>query len=146
MYYQTVPARPFLKIVLSLPTLVAGCRSMIEGGISLSWLGCQLRGVTYESNVLYPLRFMVDCSVVGGNWVELPAGQYRLTPAQARQSHCQLEAHLRWDALVSHAPEGEWAKLAPFRILSLDIECQGRKVGLHQGALLFFCTIFLAAW
>jgi hypothetical protein len=47
---------------------------------------------------------------------------------QRHQTHCQLEAHIHYSKLVSHAPEGEWAKMAPFRILSLDIECQGRKV------------------
>jgi len=31
------------------------------------------------------------------------------------------------DNIISHAPEGEWAKVAPFRILSFDIECAGRK-------------------
>lgn len=50
------------------------------------------------------------------------------TRAQGHQTHCQLEAHLHYSRLVSHAPEGEWAKMAPFRILSVDIECQGRKV------------------
>ncbi|KAE8733567.1 DNA polymerase delta catalytic subunit [Hibiscus syriacus] len=30
--------------------------------------------------------------------------------------------------LISHAPEGEFSKMAPFRILSFDIECAGRKV------------------
>jgi len=29
--------------------------------------------------------------------------------------------------MISHAPEGEWAKVAPFRILSFDIECTNRK-------------------
>ena len=52
----------------------------------------------------------------------------RLPRLQSKQTHCQLEAHLHYSQLVSHAPEGEWAKMAPFRILSLDIECQGRKV------------------
>ncbi len=33
--------------------------------------------VTYESNVLFAMRFMVDKAVVGGNWVELPAGGVR---------------------------------------------------------------------
>ena len=33
----------------------------------------------------------------------------------------------RWDQLISHALEGEWAKIAPLRILSFDIECAGRK-------------------
>jgi DNA polymerase elongation subunit (family B) len=27
---------------------------------------------TYESNVLFALRFMVDTDIVGGNWVRLP--------------------------------------------------------------------------
>jgi DNA polymerase family B, exonuclease domain len=29
---------------------------------------------------------------------------------------------------VSHPAEGDWAKMSPFRILSIDIECAGRKV------------------
>lgn len=33
----------------------------------------------------------------------------------------------RWDQFISHAPEGEWAKIAPLRVLSFDIECAGRK-------------------
>lgn len=56
---------------------------------------------------------------------------------QSRQSHCQVEAHIRWDWLVSHPPEGEWAKMAPFRILSVDIECQGRKV--RRGMIVRVC-------
>lgn len=129
MYYQPQPSRLFLKIVLSVPTLVTTCKKLFEEGISLKWMGNgkYYRSTTYESNVLYALRFMIDCSVVGGNWVELPAGSYMLVAPQGHQTHCQLEAHLNYSELVSHAPEGEWAKMAPFRILSVDIECQGRK-------------------
>ena len=29
--------------------------------------------------------------------------------------------------LVAHEPTGAWSKMAPFRVLSVDIECQGRK-------------------
>ena len=32
-----------------------------------------------------------------------------------------------YDKLISHPAEGEYSKLAPFRILSVDIECAGRK-------------------
>jgi DNA polymerase delta subunit 1 len=42
-------------------------------------------------------------------------------------SRCQLEVDIAYDKMVSHAPEGDWAKVAPFRILSFDIECAGRK-------------------
>ena len=80
---------------------------------------------TFESNVLYTLRFMVDRGVVGGNWVELPAGSY--AHRAKKQSMCQYECDVRYDKVVSHAPEGQYSKLAPFRILSMDIECAGRK-------------------
>ena len=33
----------------------------------------------------------------------------------------------RFDKFISHPPDGEWAKIAPLRILSFDIECAGRK-------------------
>lgn len=32
-----------------------------------------------------------------------------------------------YSELISHAPEGEFSKMAPFRVLSFDIECAGRK-------------------
>ena len=68
----------------------------------------------------------MDTGLVGCSWVELPAGQWTMRSADLL-SRCQIEADVSWEKLVSHAPEGEWAKVAPFRILSFDIECAGRK-------------------
>ena len=34
---------------------------------------------------------------------------------------------ISWEDFISHPAEGEWQKIAPLRILSFDIECQGRK-------------------
>ena len=84
----------------------------------------------FESNVDYETRYMVDRDVVGCNWIELPAGKYSLRTTKSTPSavsRAQIEADVAFDALVSHYPEDEWAKLAPFRILSFDIECAGRK-------------------
>ncbi|PSR90586.1 hypothetical protein PHLCEN_2v4879 [Hermanssonia centrifuga] len=81
---------------------------------------------TYESNVPYALRFMIDTKVVGMNWIEVPAGKYKLLK-EGKRSHCQIEINVRWDQFISHAPEGNWSKIAPLRILSFDIECAGRK-------------------
>lgn len=39
----------------------------------------------------------------------------------------QIEIDISWEALISHPAEGEWQKIAPVRILSFDIECQGRR-------------------
>ena len=63
---------------------------------------------TYESNVLFALRFMIDHEVVGGNWVELPAGQHNYQgPANSNKlSHCQMEAHIHCSKVISHKPEG----------------------------------------
>lgn len=118
---------------------------------------------TYESNVPFTLRFMIDTKVnstfekcplyliclfkvVGMNWIEVPAGSYTLALGKDKKSLCQLELSvryvssplsfiieactnrlLRWDRFISHAPDGEWSKIAPLRILSFDIECAGRK-------------------
>ena len=50
----------------------------------MDWLGREAQGTTYESSVLYPLRFMIDTNIVGGNWVELPKGSYHLEAEQVR--------------------------------------------------------------
>jgi DNA polymerase delta subunit 1 len=61
------------------------------------------------------------------SWVEAPAKSYSLIPKHERQSNCQIEAEIMYRDLVSHKPVGEWAKMAPLRTLSFDIECAGRK-------------------
>ena len=43
-----------------------------------------------------------------------------------RQTHYSV-LFCRYDAFKSYAPEGDWSKIAPLRILSFDIECAGRK-------------------
>ena len=61
------------------------------------------------------------------SWVEIPPKAYKLIPQHERQSNCQIEAEVSYRDLIAHKPEGEWAKMAPLRILSFDIECAGRK-------------------
>ncbi|KAH9717329.1 DNA polymerase delta catalytic subunit [Citrus sinensis] len=130
MYYQQQKSQPFLKIVVALPTMVASCRGILDRGIQLDGLGMK-SFMTYESNVLFALRFMIDCNIVGGNWIEVPVGKYRKTAKTL--SYCQLEFDClypfawRYSDIISRHPEGEFSKMAPFRILSFDIECAGRK-------------------
>ncbi|KAK3211470.1 hypothetical protein Dsin_016176 [Dipteronia sinensis] len=124
MYYQQQKSQPFLKIVVALPTMVASCRGILDRGIQIDGFGMK-SFMTYESNVLFALRFMIDCNIVGGNWIEVPVGKYRKTTKLL--SYCQLEFDCLYSELVSHCLEGEFSKMAPFRILSFDIECAGRK-------------------
>ncbi len=82
--------------------------------------------LTYE-NIAYTLRFMIDLKIVGMNWIRVQAANYRLRPESQKVSLCQIELDCSYDAIVSHAPDDEWSKIAPLRILSFDIECAGRK-------------------
>ena len=128
MYFQEGKTSTFVKVTTTLPNMVATARGIIEKqGVTVPGLHhTSLTFQTFESNVLYTLRFMVDRGVVGGNWVELPAGGYKIRESQ-KQSMCQYECDVKFDQVVSHPPEGQYSKLAPFRILSVDIECAGRK-------------------
>ncbi|GJN37713.1 hypothetical protein PR202_gb26694 [Eleusine coracana subsp. coracana] len=105
-------------------TLSPNSGGILEKGITIEGLGSK-SFLTYESNILFALRFMIDCNIVGGNWIEVPAGKYR--KAARIMSYCQLELDCVYSDLMSHAAEGEYSKMAPFRILSFDIECAGRK-------------------
>ncbi|KAG2716179.1 hypothetical protein I3843_05G168600 [Carya illinoinensis] len=124
MYYQQQTSHPFLKIVVALPTMVTSCRGILDRGIQITGFGTK-SFITFESNVLFALRFMIDRNIVGGNWIEVPAGKYKKTAKNL--SYCQLEFDCLYSELISHTPEGEFSKMAPFRVLSFDIECAGRK-------------------
>ena len=49
---------------------------------------------------------MVDTAVVGCNWIELPAGKYRIRNDNMKTSRCQLEVDIAWDQFISHPCEG----------------------------------------
>lgn len=63
------------------------------------------------------------------SWVEVPHLKYHIIREadRDRQSNCQIEAYVHYRDLIAHPNDGEWAKMAPLRILSFDIECAGRK-------------------
>ncbi|XP_071955316.1 DNA polymerase delta catalytic subunit-like [Antedon mediterranea] len=129
--YHGNKKEPFLKITLATPKFIAPARRLLEhGSVNFSPYPSACHQ-SYESNIDFEIRFMVDTEVVGCNWIELPANQYHIRKTGNgefdKQSLCQIEVDVAWDAFISHAAEGEWQKVAPFRILSYDIECAGRK-------------------
>ncbi|KAF8141671.1 DNA polymerase family B-domain-containing protein [Boletus edulis] len=119
----------FMKLTILEPRVLPKVRGVFERG-EISFQDFFVLGQSYstfESNIPYTLRFMIDTKVVGMNWIEIPAGRYKLLSEEAKRSTCQIELNVRWDAFISHPPEGDWQKIAPLRILSFDIECAGRK-------------------
>jgi DNA polymerase delta subunit 1 len=57
----------FLKITVAIPALVATARRILEKGINIPNSGYK-QFVTYESNLPFVLRYMVDNNIKGGSW------------------------------------------------------------------------------
>ena len=123
--YQFEKESDFMKITLQIPTMISTSRGIMEKGIVVNGEMCNFQ--TYESNLVFALRFMIDREIQGASWVELPKGTYHIRSPITKESHCQIEVDISYSDLISHQPEGEWLKQAPIRTLSFDIECAGRK-------------------
>lgn len=127
MYYKGDNINTYARVSVALPKLIAPAKRLIERtptSFSLS------DPFFYETNIDFDIRFMVDTSVVGCSWIELPAGKWSMRTKNTHlkpESRCQIEVDIAWNAFIAHQPEGDWLKVAPFRILSFDIECAGRK-------------------
>jgi DNA polymerase delta subunit 1 len=142
--YQGEAKFPFFKIVTALPKHVPTARStfihfgippnafrvligshfaeILEGGLYLPGMQEPVFWQnTFESNILFPLRFMIDCNIMGGSWIEVHPGKYKV--ASNPKSTCQIEINISPDSFTPHKPEGDWMKIAPIRVLSTDIEC-----------------------
>ncbi|KXS16767.1 DNA polymerase delta catalytic subunit [Gonapodya prolifera JEL478] len=127
-HYHGNQKSPFIQIRMVDPKTIALAKRILGAGIDVHDFRNNLTFHTsFESNISYDLRFMIDNSVFGANWIELPPKSYYVRPQSERVSTVQLEVDVHCDRLVSHAPEGDWQKIAPLRILSFDIECAGRK-------------------
>uniref|UniRef100_A0A8D8RYY1 DNA polymerase delta catalytic subunit n=1 Tax=Cacopsylla melanoneura TaxID=428564 RepID=A0A8D8RYY1_9HEMI len=124
----------FIKITVTLPKLVAPAKRLLEKETVFPSFPTHTYKA-FESNIDFDIRFMVDNSIVGCNWIEILPGKWSLrgqhkfaNTTRPVVSRCQIEIDVSTDDIISHAPEeGEWSKVAPLRILSFDIECAGRK-------------------
>ena len=125
-YHVEETPREFIKVYVAMPSLVAGLKRMFDDGISVPGIG-HVKGQTYESNVPFVLRFMIDKDIQGADWVEFPANSYSVRSSVEKKSRCNLEVDVFFNKIVSHPCVEEWSAIAPLRTLSFDIECQGRK-------------------
>ena len=88
---------PFLKIFSSLPKHIPLMRGILEG--DPFWGGRVFS--TFESDILFVMRFMIDADLMGCSWVRFNPGKYVLIPPHVgqllpgqksnRASNCQIE-------------------------------------------------------
>ncbi|OTF71242.1 hypothetical protein BLA29_008581, partial [Euroglyphus maynei] len=121
--YQKLDKTRFIKITLCLPRLISIAARILT---TTNLLG-QSETKCFESNIEFEIRFMVDRSIVGCCWIELPAKSYKLRSPDQYESRCQVELDVAYDKLIAYEPDEKWSSIAPLRVLSFDIECAGRK-------------------
>jgi len=125
MFWQGDDHRPFFRVTLAIPSLVSTSRNVIERGFQLAGnRGAFAPETSYETNIPFALRFMVDRGIVGGGWVrcEPPSG------LDVRQKgHVSSTCQLEFDIGVDHVVTVDMMKVAPLRIFSFDIECWNQE-------------------
>lgn len=116
---------PFIKIYTRFPTDVSKIKGIFE--IGYTHKGIHFDTITYESNMPYGLRFMIDTGIFGVSWIELKRGTYTVRKTN-KASNCQIEVDMaNYNDVECHPCEGIYASIAPLRILSFDIECASEK-------------------
>ena len=114
--------RPFWKITLAVPELVPVCRRLLEDeGVRMPApaeeeeeeedIKCRLS--TFESNVLFVLRFIVEKQLSGTSWLRLKRGTYWLDAEENRRTRTQIEVHQHWTDLFVEPLEGQWSGVDP---------------------------------
>lgn len=137
-------AVPFIKITLCLPTLVPKCREILTTKSFFN--GTTRFSITYESNVKFFLRFLINKRSSGCSWVTLPAGTFWHVAKPSTRS--QIEVLTRHDTMVFHSYQEaeQWSRVCPLRVLSFDIECKSIKKGFphpEESPVVMICTVLL---
>lgn len=109
-----------LKIVMCAPRFLAKARDSLEDGVITNGYTCK----TYEANVLFTMRFMVDTGISGCQWVRVPRDSYRiLTAGQDRQNFRTSLVILCLDyTRLEPISTDVMGHIGPWRWLSYDIE------------------------
>jgi DNA polymerase delta subunit 1 len=122
--YQFNRNKKFLKIYTKLPNNVPQLRKILEDGLTIC--GQYYKFLTYESNILFSLRCMTDKNITPTTWIQIKGGSYELTTRELyKTSLCDIEVDVSCNGIKSYEATGKYQKIAPFKILSYDIECKG---------------------
>jgi DNA polymerase delta subunit 1 len=122
---------PFFKVTVAVPSLVGASRGIVERGFALTGNRGFFNATTsYETNVPFALRFMIDRGIMGGGWVQFdnslpttktPGGLY--TRKLHDRNTVQLEIDIHYEQVVPV----DMMKIAPMRVFSFDIECWNQE-------------------
>ena len=124
-YHRNAPLSNMYKITTALPAHIATCRNSLENGDRAITPGQSIK--TYEANVLFELRYMVDHKIAGCQWMDVDLTKVIPVVGTAKVSSCQYEFLCNDPASIRPIEINAKSEIVPIRILSLDIECKRTK-------------------
>ena len=76
--YSSKGKQLYIKITIALWTLMANARKVCEAGFEVETKNGAKREQfsTFESNIDFEVRYMVDQKIKGASWITLPKGKY----------------------------------------------------------------------
>ncbi len=121
-WHRNLPLQPMHKFTMAHPAHVAAARNCLE---FCNRAVTDKAYKTYEANVPFELRCMVDSNINGCEWIRLKAGGYKriLSSDKGKLSTVQYElVTFGQEQCIEPIPAATKGDLAPMRYLSYDIE------------------------
>lgn len=121
-YHRNAPLANMYKITVALPCHIVSCRDALENKNSAVTPYKVIK--TFEANVIFELRYMVDRKISGCQWLNI-----NLETARRVHKHEQISTaqHEFICNNIEDITPIEKSDIAPIRILSFDIECRRMK-------------------
>lgn len=114
---------PFLKVTVLDHSKLSKCREIFDR--EFYFQNHAFDRQTFDSNLDYRLRFMVDKGLAGNSWFRVPACKHTRRTSDNVVSNCGVEIDVEEVDIVGHKPaDPAWAVIAPMRIMAFDIEVE----------------------
>ncbi|MBX9637227.1 MAG: hypothetical protein K2Q45_06720 [Nitrosomonas sp.] len=126
-YHKGTDLRTMYKFYLCRPSYVAVARDCFE---YVNQAVCTRKYATYEGNVAYELRYMIDAKINGCEWLQLSDAAAAAGCVNVKVSSAQYEFLVNHNNVpITAIRSSEKGDLAPMRFLSYDIEVLRKKRG-----------------
>jgi DNA polymerase delta subunit 1 len=125
-WHRNLPLKQMFKFTMAHPSHVAKARNCLEFANRAVTVAPYK---TYEANVPFELRYMIDAKINGCEWIRVKSGTYEEIGAYGRVSTAQYEFVSKCKNACEPVPSDQKGDLAPMRYLSYDIEVLRRKRG-----------------
>lgn len=116
------PLEPMYKITMADCSLVSPARKALDYGNRFV-VPANMPIQTFEANIPFELRYMVDHQMVGCGWIRLNE------PVLSSNRVTRADFEFKTKGAVECIPVKEKGDIAPLRVLSFDIECKKLKGG-----------------